>query len=58
MLVSTPDRHLCFFGTETTIGDPTTQDLMFIRFSNQEDINSYTPTSVNTAGFSKTCRWI
>ena len=41
MLVSTPDRHLVFFGTETTIGDPTTQDEMFIRFSNQEDINTY-----------------
>jgi len=39
MLVSTPDRHLVFFGTETTIGDPSTQDEMFIRFSNQEDIN-------------------
>ena len=26
MLVSTPDRHLVFFGTETTIGDKTTQD--------------------------------
>ena len=50
MIVSTPDRHLVFFGTETTIGDPTTQDLMFIRFSNQEDINTYQPTSVNTAG--------
>ena len=50
MLVSTPDRHLVFFGTETTIGDTTTQDDMFIRFSNQEDINTYAPTSVNTAG--------
>ena len=50
MLVSTPDRHLVFFGTETTIGDPTTQDDMFIRFSNQEDINTYDPTAVNTAG--------
>ena len=50
MIVSTPDRHLVFFGTETTIGDPTTQDSMFIRFSNQEDINTYAPTSVNTAG--------
>jgi len=50
MLVSTPDRHLVFFGTETTIGDPSTQDDMFIRFSNQEDINTYTPTAVNTAG--------
>ena len=30
MLVSTPDRHLVFFGTETTIGDTSTQDDMFI----------------------------
>ena len=50
MLVSTPDRHLVFFGTETTIGDTTTQDDMFIRFSSQEDITDYTPTAVNTAG--------
>ena len=50
MLVSTPDRHLVFFGTETTIGDQSTQDQMFIRFSNQEDINTYTPTATNTAG--------
>jgi len=50
MVVSTPDRHLVFFGTETTIGDITTQDDMFIRFSDQEDINTYTPTATNTAG--------
>ena len=50
MLVSTPDRHLVFFGTETTIGDTSTQDDMFIRFSDQEDINTYTPTANNTAG--------
>ena len=50
MIVSTPDRHLVFFGTETTIGDTSTQDQMFIRFSNQEDINTYTPTATNTAG--------
>jgi len=50
MLVSTPDRHLVFFGTETTIGTPTTQDDMFIRFSDQEDINTYVPTATNTAG--------
>jgi len=50
MLVSTPDRHLVFFGTETTIGDKTTQDDMFIRFSSQENINDYTPTATNTAG--------
>ena len=50
MIVSTPDRHLVFFGTETTIGTPSTQVEMFIRFSNQEDINTYTPTATNTAG--------
>ena len=50
MLVSTPDRHLVFFGTETTIGTTTTQDDMFIRFSSQEDITDYTPTAINTAG--------
>jgi len=50
MLVSTPDRHLVFFGTETTIGTPSTKDEMFIRFSDQEDINTYTPTATNTAG--------
>jgi len=50
MLVSTPDRHLVFFGTETTIGDKSTQDDMFIRFSAVEDINTYTPTATNDAG--------
>ena len=50
MLVSTPDRHLVFYGTETTIGDKTTQDNMFIRFSDQENITTYTPTATNTAG--------
>ena len=53
VLVSTPDRHLVFFGTETTIGDPTTQDDMFIRFSSQESIDqtdSYTVRADNTAG--------
>ena len=50
MLVSTPDRHLVLFGTETTIGDTTTQDDMFLRFSSQEDITDWTPTAVNTAG--------
>ena len=37
--VSDRDRHVFHFGTETTIGDPTTQDPMFIRFSNQENFN-------------------
>ena len=49
-LVSDRDRHLFHFGTETTLGDSTTQDPMFVRFSNQEDLNSYAPSSTNTAG--------
>jgi len=49
-LLSTPDRHLVCFGTETTIGDPTTQDPMFVRFSNQEDITSFVESATNTAG--------
>ena len=48
--VSDRDRHLFHFGTETTIGNSSTQDPMFIRFSNQENLNEYTPTAVNTAG--------
>ena len=50
MLVSPTDRHLIFFGTETTIGTTTSQDAMFIRFSDQESLSDYTPTSTNTAG--------
>ena len=49
-LVSDRDRHLFHFGTETTIGNPLTQDPMFVRFSNQEDLNVYAPTATNTAG--------
>ena len=50
VLVSPTDRHLIFFGTETTIGTTTSQDAMFIRFSDQESTSDYTPTSTNTAG--------
>ena len=49
-LVSPTTRHLIHLGTETTIGDTTTQDDMFIRFSDQEDINDYAATAINTAG--------
>jgi len=49
-LVSTPDRHLVCFGTETEIGSAVTQDPMFVRFSSQEDINDFIPTATNTAG--------
>lgn len=49
-LVSTPDRHLVVFGTEGTIGDPTTFDPMFVRFSSQEDVNTFVESATNTAG--------
>jgi hypothetical protein len=49
-ITSDRDRHVVHFGTETTIGDSTTQDPMFIRFSDQEDYEVYQPTSINTAG--------
>ena len=49
-VVSDRDRHLVMLGTETTLGDPASQDRMFIRFSDQENINDYFPTSTNTAG--------
>ena len=49
-LVSTPDRHLVCFGTESTLGDPTSQDPMFVRFSSQEDVNDFVATATNTAG--------
>jgi hypothetical protein len=49
-IVSDRDRHLIHLGTEITIGTPSKQDKMFIRFSDQEDYDVYAPTSVNTAG--------
>ena len=49
-LVSSPDRHLILLGTENIIGNPATQDDLLLRFSNQEDINTYQPTAINTAG--------
>ncbi len=49
-LISTPDRHLICFGTESTIGTPSSQDPMYVRFSNQEDINTFTESATNTAG--------
>ena len=49
-LVSPTTRHLCHFGTETTIGSSSTQDDMFIRFSDEENINDYTATAINSAG--------
>ena len=49
-LVSTPDRHVLFMGTQPEIGGTNAQDDLLIRFSNQEDRNTYQPTAENTAG--------
>ena len=49
-LISPTTRHLIHFGTEVTIGSTATQDDMFIRFSEQEDINDYSILATNTAG--------
>ena len=49
-LISPTTRHLIHLGTETTIGNSQTQDDMFIRFSDQEAINTYAPSATNTAG--------
>jgi len=49
-LVSTPDRHLVAFGTETTVGTTSTQDDMYIRWSDQESLTTWTPSATNTAG--------
>jgi len=49
-LVSDRDRHLFLMGTLDDLADSTSQNKMFIRFSNQEDINVWNPTATNTAG--------
>jgi len=49
-LISPTTRHLIHLATETTIGNTATQDDMFIRFSDQEGINTYAPSAINTAG--------
>ena len=49
-LVSTDTRHLLIFGTETTIGNTSTQDDLFFRFSDREDATDYTPVASNEAG--------
>ena len=50
VLVSSPDRHIFLFGTETTIGTPSTKDDLFLRFSSQEDYTDWAPTQENSAG--------
>jgi len=49
-LVSTETRHVICMGTETSIGNTSTQDKMFIRWSDQEEYNQWTPNVTNSAG--------
>jgi len=49
-LVSTETRHVVCMGTETSIGNVATQDKMFIRWSDQENYNQWTPNVTNSAG--------
>jgi len=49
-VVSNDTRHLICMGTETSIGDTSTQDKMFIRWSDQENYNAWLPNTTNSAG--------
>jgi len=49
-LVSTETRHVVCMGTETAIANTATQDKMFIRWSDQENYNQWTPNVTNSAG--------
>jgi hypothetical protein len=46
ILVTSPDRHLVAFATETT----GTQDKMLVAWADRETLNTWTPTAENTAG--------
>ena len=48
LMVSTPDRHIVFFGANTF--GTTTFDPLLVRFSNQEDLATWTPAIENSAG--------
>ena len=50
ILVSTPDRHLICFGTEGTIGSPSTRDPMLVRWADTESLTDWTITATNSAG--------
>ena len=49
VLISDRDRHVIAFGADG-VGSIGTQDPLLIRFSNQEDPLTWTPTATNTAG--------
>jgi hypothetical protein len=49
-IISTETRHVVCMGTETAIANVATQDKMFIRWSDQENYNYWTPNVTNSAG--------
>ena len=53
MTVSPRDRHVIFFGTQTTPGTSSTYDPMAVLFGSQESITDFTPNATNTAGFQR-----
>ncbi len=53
MVISPRDRHVIFFGTQTTPGTTGTYDPMAVLFGSQESITDFTPNATNTAGFQR-----
>jgi hypothetical protein len=53
MTISPRDRHVIFFGTQTTPGSTSTVDPMSVLFGSQESITDFTPNATNTAGFQR-----
>ena len=53
MTVSPRDRHVIFFGTQTTPGTTSTYDPMAVLFGSQESITDFIPNATNTAGFQR-----
>jgi hypothetical protein len=53
MTVSPRDRHVIFFGTQTTPGTSSTYDPMAVLFGSQESITDFIPNATNTAGFQR-----
>ena len=53
MTISPRDRHVIFFGTQTTPGTTGTYDPMAVLFGSQESITDFIPNATNTAGFQR-----
>jgi hypothetical protein len=53
MVISPRDRHVIFFGTQTTPGTSATYDPMAVLFGSQESTTDFIPNATNTAGFQR-----